>query len=418
MKKYSEILSLASIILSIISCVLCIVTLTVVLRSTAAAGSGQTVQQPVQSVVDNGNKPGIEKVQDVRVLLPENGTDWHFEFPLYNDTDSELRLRSVVIYDYMGGVDGETLDEYVIDGSRLEEINLPLMLAPGEEKYWDDWHPVVDFFDARAYSFIYEMNSGEQVAFVYPFELSDEGFVGNIDYSADEGKDLITLRYDATFEVEVAPGVFWVSARTLGDSDFTNSQIHGMIGISPEEKQSEIDTVYEAMQLYQVSNFIASDDNIRISENGINWEHHKPGYYAVLTNNGCCATSANWLNYILRDDYDEVGYIATSQRDGNGHIFNYIKQDGWYYIIDMTHYRTDWIATARETGDLNDYYSTDFIAGNIHKVQNIGDYVNYVQAEYGDPPDLCSNIWQTIAWPLTACMSRTELQSYMRKRTA
>ncbi|MBQ3126628.1 MAG: hypothetical protein IJC15_06110, partial [Clostridia bacterium] len=74
--------------------------------------------------------------------------------------------------------------------------------------------------------------------------------------------------------------------------------------------------------------------------------------------------------------------------DGNGHIFNYIFHEGWYYIIDMTHYRTDWVATAVESGDMGDYRSTDFIAGNIHKTRDLQRYVDYVQNEYNDPPGL------------------------------
>ena len=38
------------------------------------------------------------------------------------------------------------------------------------------------------------------------------------------------------------------------------------------------------------------------------------------------------LNYILDGDYEGVGFIAYSQPDGSGHIFNYILQDGYYYF--------------------------------------------------------------------------------------
>ena len=383
MKKHSGLLSIISIILSTVSCILCIITLSLVLRL-------QTANPATQTDSESSVRPEqTEEVQhDIITLRPENGTDWHFEFPLRNDTDEQLSLTALFIRDYVGGTGGEMTNEYVFDEMRLREINVPLTLGPGEENYWDDWHPVVDFFDSRTYTFVYHSESSKEISVTYAFELSHEGAVGDIDYSGDEGQDLFTLRYGADFEAEVAPGVYWVPARDLGDSSYTNAQITGMLSLSPSQKQEQIDTLYEAMQLYQIGNFFSSDDNIRIEENGVHWEHHKPGEHAVRTNNGCCATSANWLNYILRDDYDEVGFVSTSQRDGNGHIFNYILQDGWYYIIDMTHYRTDWIATAVESGDLDDYYSSDFIPGNIHKVRDIQQYVDYVQQNYGDPPGL------------------------------
>jgi len=393
MKSLYGILSCVSIVLSIISCELCIVTLSVVLDSPNSDDNNSSgLNTPADDFVYMPDSDNVF-VMDTVELAPENGTDWHFMFRLYNSTESELALRAILVRDYIGGLNGQMLGEFYIGADRFAEIMIAdqsgnLILSPGEDHFWEDWHPVVSDFDARACIFVFENEEGQQVSMEYPFVLLSAGAVNSVDYSDDQGKDLITIRYDADFCVDVADGVQWVPARTLGNSDYSNAQIVSMIGVSPEEKQAQIDSLYEAMQLYQVGGFCASDDNIRIPENGLNWEHHKPGYDAVRTNNGCCATSANWLRYILQDDYDEVGYIATSQRDGNGHIFNYIKQGEWYYIIDMTHYRTDWIATAEETGNLDDYFRSDFIPGNIHRVRDIRQYVDYVQAEYNDPPGL------------------------------
>ena len=210
----------------------------------------------------------------------------------------------------------------------------------------------------------------------------------NVDYSQDQGYDLSTLRIDARYQSEIARGVYWVPANSLGGTRYTNAEISQMIGHSPEEKQSEISTLYEALQLYQIGGFLSSDDNVRIPENGVDWEHHKPGYYAVLTNNGCCATDSNWLHYILDGDYDEIGYIGLSQPDGSGHVFNYILQDGWYYLIDLTHYLAAGGNTAVEDGNLEGYYASDFILGNIHKTQSLQAYADYIQAKFNEPPAL------------------------------
>jgi len=366
-----------SIVLSIISCVLCIITLSMVLANDGGSAAGNDVPFFNDPVGNFEYNPGDAEVivKDTLPLIPENGTDWHFTFPLHNDTDRTLMLQGILVRDYIGGMGGQMMGEILIGAERFMEIGIAdengsMILPPNGDHIWEDWHPVVSNFDGRSYIFVFGDENGQQVSIEYPFEMSGEGALNSIDYSADNGRDLITLKYDADFCVDVADGVQWIPARTLGESDYTNAQIYSMLTISPEEKQDQIDTLYEAMQLYQVGGFCASDDNIRIQENDINWEHHKPGFDAVRTNNGCCATSANWLCYVLRGDYDEVGYIATSQRDGNGHIFNYVKQDGWYYVIDMTHYRTD------------------FITGNIHRVRDIKSYVDYVQAQYNDPPGL------------------------------
>ncbi len=65
-----------------------------------------------------------------------------------------------------------------------------------------------------------------------------------------------------------------------------------MLDDSPEEKQAKIGTLYEALQLYQIGNFCSADDNVRIPENGIDWEYHTPGRSAVINNCGCCATDS------------------------------------------------------------------------------------------------------------------------------
>ena len=103
-------------------------------------------------------------------------------------------------------------------------------------------------------------------------------------------------------------------------------------------------------------------------------------YYhdAVRTNNGCCASSANWLNYILKGDYDEVGFISTMQASGGGHVYNYIKQDGWYYFADLTIWHAGQNANATETGNMDNYYHSNSIHGNVHRAVSMKAFVQYL----------------------------------------
>ena len=335
--------------------------------------------------------PG-EASLDAPVIL-ENGTEYHFHMDLFNSTDRELTLQELIITDYENGNKGEDCS---LDISQFQDWSF-YTLVPNTGDGFDDAHPYPAPFDARDYSFVYQDEDKNEYRVTFTFDLAGAPKVdvnnggsdaSGLDYSQDQGKDLVTLRYDADYVVEVYPDVYWVPARSLGDSRYSNAEIFQMLQASPEDKQAAVSTLYEALQLYQVGGFASADDNIRMRENGIDWEHHKPGYYAVLTNCGCCATDSNWLHYILDGDYDEIGYIATSQRDGSGHVFNYILQDGWYYMIDLTHYRTDWIATATEDGYLDSYHRSDPILGNIHKTRSPEAYAEYIQAAFGDPPGL------------------------------
>ncbi len=314
-------------------------------------------------------------------------TDWFFPFLLENTGDSPIELYAIDITDFK---DGQQLGTYIFEQADLGNVGLgDLILQPGDSFNWMDGCPASTEFNSREYRFHFMDANGQKQTQSFRFDELDKQNQA-VDYSQDSGKDLKTLRHDASFEHEVFPGIFWVPANSLGSSRYTNDDISQMLDASPEDKQNMISTLYEALQLYQVGNFTPSDDNIRMSENGVHWEHHKPGYYAVLSNTGCCATDSNWLHYILAGDYDELGYLATSQRDGSGHVYNYIFHDGWYYFIDLTHYHASGspIDNAVEDGDINSYHSTDYILGNLHKTQSVQSYVDYVQQTFNDPPGL------------------------------
>lgn len=317
-------------------------------------------------------------------------SNWHFEMTLPG-ANVDLTVKQIFINDI---VDGQETNVFLTDDdtmrymAQLNGINGDkVILRAGKTLVFEDNHPFVTDFNGREILFVLEAPSGETLRYSYIFELTGNRSL-SADYANDDGKDLSLLRHDAQYEIEVFDGVFWVPAVSLGESRYTNAEIAAMLGDSPEEKQARIGTLYEALQLYQIGNFSSADDNVRIGENGIDWEYHTPGRNAVINNCGCCATSSAWLRYLLDGDYDEIGYIATSQRDGSGHVYNYIRDGEWYYTIDLTHYRNDWIATIEENGDMAAYSRSDRVLGNIHRTKNLTSFVNYVQDAFNDPPGL------------------------------
>lgn len=203
--------------------------------------------------------------------------------------------------------------------------------------------------------------------------------------------DTYNLRANANFEVQLAQGIDWVPANSLGVSTLNNPEVAELAEKSPEEKQEKVTNLYEALQLFQISNFKYSSDNVRIQEGCVNWEHHKPGYDAVRTNEGCCASDADWLNYILKNDYDELGFIGFSFANGNGHVFNYIKEGSFYYVIDLEQYESQdryKHYTSPETGVLDDFKRNGSIQGNIIRVKSLTDYVTYYRKCTSNTPGL------------------------------
>lgn len=228
-------------------------------------------------------------------------------------------------------------------------------------------------------------------------------------YVAPSEYDTETLRYNANFKVKVAEGVNWVPANTLGKPNITAEEIEAL-GRDPDKLKEKLNTLYDVIQYIQVADFRSADDNIRIEESGISWQHQKPGEMAIITNEGCCATISNLLNFLLEGDYEEVGFIAYSQSDGGGHVFNYIEHNNLYYFVDLTHYRNDFMCTAVEDGTLASYYASDFIAGNVHEAVRIEDYVKYCRDNYNDPPELFSLHMAKNSLPIASVNDETLLE--------
>ena len=319
------------------------------------------------------------------------GDRWDYTLWFRNNTDKTLYLKRLECEDYNKGSLRGPL--WVHEQSTLQNFFIPKYLSPGQVGSFDDGHPFVEDMDTRIYRFIYEDEDGTEYTAATELTLSTSQIHPELDtlypdFSKDDGKDAFTLRHSADFSVKVGEGVYWVPANTLGTSDYTNAQIQAMVTDTPEEKQAKIDTLYEALQLYQIGGFYGSDDNVWIDENGLQWEHHKPGYHAVRTNHGCCATSANWLHYILDGDYEEVGYYAYYGLNG-GHVFNYIKHDGWYYFADLTAWPAGNInVNAIESGNINDFYNSDIIGGNILRTASLEAFANYILEVHRDPPGI------------------------------
>ena len=225
--------------------------------------------------------------------------------------------------------------------------------------------------------------------------IADAEMTMALSYREGDTKDTWNLRENADFEVEVYDGVWWVPAAELGKSRYTNEQIAAVVETAPELKKALISNLYEAIQLYQIGDFASDTDgdsmNVKVydSVSSCRWEKHSPGYYAVLINRGNCSTDTNWLIYLLSDDYEEWGTFHYQRANGGGHVINYFVHDGYYYFIDMTHYRNDFNVKSRsavEDGNYKTYRNTDYVSANIHKAVSPEAYVKYCQKSFTEPP--------------------------------
>lgn len=152
----------------------------------------------------------------------------------------------------------------------------------------------------------------------------------------EKGKNSINLRDSADFKIVVSQCLFWVPFNKLGYSRYSNLEIHSFLQETPFQKQKKMLNAYEAIQLLQLSEFKYKTDYRWIETNGKLWEHHKPGYWAIITNTGCCSSIVSWFNFIVRNSYLQKGCILCSRENGFGHVINYIYHNSKFYIFDLS----------------------------------------------------------------------------------
>jgi hypothetical protein len=154
--------------------------------------------------------------------------------------------------------------------------------------------------------------------------------------------------------------------------------IKKLLFLPPKDKKATIENVYEAVQLFQISRYQDKIDVLVFNYKGNNWEHHKPGYYAILCNNGCCSSTAAWLDYFIHDKYSETGYLCFTRPDGTGHVMNYIVYNNLYYIIDLTAMTFDVSQNCgKETGIKKDFISSKYITGHCYRTHDLLRFVRF-----------------------------------------
>ena len=182
------------------------------------------------------------------------------------------------------------------------------------------------------------------------------------------------------FEIPITKNLYWVPLSALGYATYSTGELQKIAQLSPEEKRRYIHSLSDAVNLFNISDFRDCSDVIYLSESdGTIWEHHKPGYYSVVSNEGCCSSCASWLCYLLLDKYESMGLLTYLRPNGNGHCMNYIYHNGWYYFIDMTmrlnkHRHT----IAPETGNLRDYLVSRPFANIFLRAKTIAAYTEYI----------------------------------------
>lgn len=126
----------------------------------------------------------------------------------------------------------------------------------------------------------------------------------------------------------------------LGGATLTPEEAIALVDATPEEAKEKIRTAPDLLMYMLAANITESYGDKQDNWDGRTWHYNMDVKEVMQTRLGNCGSMANFANYMLEGDYEEIGFIDHTYYPGDtgGHIYNYILHEGKYYIVDFSWY--------------------------------------------------------------------------------
>lgn len=132
----------------------------------------------------------------------------------------------------------------------------------------------------------------------------------------------------------------YMLSRELGGLTLTPEQAYALVDADPQIVKTRVNTAADLL-MYMLAARIGDNGGCYCdSWDGYTWHTNFTAKEVMERKLGNCGSCANLANYLLEDDYEEIGIILHAYYPGNGggHVYNYIKYQGKYYIVDYSWY--------------------------------------------------------------------------------
>lgn len=180
--------------------------------------------------------------------------------------------------------------------------------------------------------------------------------------------------------------VYWISANQLGKPNNTKQELIKLQG-QPDKLRKEIDNLYEAlMYIGTIPDEELKDNEVTYIESypqdEWGWGIDQPTELAIEESKiyGCRPIS-NVADYLLSDDYEEVGLVFM-RNIGDGHSINYIREDDMYYFFYAGNAFHNGAGLAHDTGIVEkNYPHHHYIIKTKYPDQFVKFYANSDQEE-------------------------------------
>lgn len=174
----------------------------------------------------------------------------------------------------------------------------------------------------------------------------------------------------------------WMLQKAFRQREYTDDEIQQLAGagLTLEEAADKLHTIEDAALFLRACGYRIDEEDAHFLQgryvnfnlnpggyiNGYDWGWGLPADYTYEYMAGTCNGTSNLINRLLAGDYEEQGYVLYL----GGHIFNYIKQDGYYYFCDFP--RSDIISNTgldylmyvcQDPVEFTKYYCTNVFPG-------------------------------------------------------
>ena len=190
----------------------------------------------------------------------------------------------------------------------------------------------------------------------------------------------------------------------LGGVVLSDAEIAALVGQDVDAVAQKVNTVPDLIRYLCAGGFSFGNCDIwerDAKDRGITWHFNKTARTANMTRAIDCGATANLVRRLLDGDYPTVGYVCHTYENGGGggHVYNYIYDGKWYYVLDLTsvtgsHYDPKSLALVR-LGDLSEYVRAfnGMGYGTYLPVIYAYDAPDEIPLAWGNGEDGCSVTW-------------------------
>ncbi len=132
----------------------------------------------------------------------------------------------------------------------------------------------------------------------------------------------------------------YVLSTKLGGTTLTPEEAYALLDMEPEQVKERVKTAADVLMLMLAGQYSDCHGDRNITIDGNIWHYNLNAFQVMQTRTTNCGSAANLANYLLEGDYEEIGFILHAYYigDGGGHVYNYFKYQGKYYIVDFSSY--------------------------------------------------------------------------------